>query len=78
MKATVRDKGSLTALRPLEVAGYLRATGWREERRLGDKGVLWLFRDAENREFEALLPLERSLRDFPARMAEVLLALEEV
>ena len=42
MRARVREPDALNALKPLEVASYLRVRGWRQEADLNDKGTVWL------------------------------------
>jgi len=76
MKATIYDSTSLRALGPLEVAAYLRSTGWRQVDRLGDRGVVWTFTASNGDGFEILLPLNRDLADFLPRMADALSVLE--
>jgi hypothetical protein len=76
MKATIYDSTSLRALGPLEVAAYLRSTGWRQVDRLGDRGVVWTFTASNGDGFEILLPLNRDLADFLPRMADVISVLE--
>ncbi len=76
MKPDIRDAASIQSLRPLEVAAYLRAKGWDPipatpgmsiwQRRLGDE------------EFELVVPLESSVRDYALRMGEVLRTLAAV
>lgn len=72
MKVDIRDISVLRALRPLEVAGYLRSTGWSLTEQIPERATVWQHPGAE--EFEVFLPLDRRLTDFAARMAEVLRA----
>lgn len=76
MKVTVQDTETLLAIQPREVAAYLRARGWQEVRRIGEKGAIWIRPDQGYASPEILLPLDRSLRDFAARMADLLWTLE--
>ncbi|AKI98868.1 hypothetical protein ATI61_106255 [Archangium gephyra] len=69
------DRELLTALRPLELATYLRSRGWQEVERLGERGSVWLAQRG-GEEFELLLPLDSSLGDYVLRMAEVVSTLE--
>jgi hypothetical protein len=78
MKVAVRDPAALCALKPLEMAAYLRAMGWRKEVDLDGKGSLWLKAAAEGEEFDVTLPLKRDLGDYALRMGEVLGTLAEV
>jgi hypothetical protein len=74
VKVTVRDAAVLRALRPLDVAAYLRSVGWKPVERIGDRGTAWAH--AGHGDIEILLPLRQDLGDFTARMADVLSALE--
>jgi hypothetical protein len=70
VKVEIRDPSVLRSLRPLEVISYLRSRGWEQTARLGDRGSVWSLLDAP--EVEILLPHDRGLADFAARMADVL------
>jgi hypothetical protein len=71
MKVVVSDAGALRALKPLEMAAYLRAKGWRQVADLAGKGSLWLLK-TDSREFDVTLPARRELGDYVLRIAEVL------
>jgi hypothetical protein len=75
VKVAVRDAAVLGALHPLDVAAYLRSTAWRPVDRIGDKGTVWTRAAPSGEELEILLPLRADLRDFTARMADVLTTL---
>jgi hypothetical protein len=78
MRVAVHDAAALRALKPLEVAAYLRAKGWQQEADIGDKGSLWLLRrEADGTEFDVTLPAKRELKDYVLRMAEVLRGLAD-
>jgi len=77
VKVAVRDSDAFQSLPPREVAAYLRGRGWNEVSRLGAKGSVWVLRTDDQDEYELLLPLDRSLRDFKVRMSEVLTTLEQ-
>ena len=72
MKVTVNDPDALGALKPLEVAAYLRAKGWRKDAELNGKGSLWLWHSEGGNEFDITLPARRDLGDYVLRIAEVL------
>lgn len=72
MKVEVRDAAALSALKPLEMAAYLRAKGWRKEADLDGKGSLWLLAVPDVEEFDVTLPLKRDLADYALRMGELL------
>ena len=55
MSAGPLGSDALRALKPLEVASYLRVHGWRQETDLNGKGSVWLL-PAENGREEATLP----------------------
>ncbi len=65
---------ALRSLQPLEVAGYLRANGWRREAELNGKGSLWLREHDE----DLTLPERRDLGDHVLRMEEVVHTLANV
>lgn len=69
------DTESLRALRPLELAAYLRSRGWREAERLGERASVWLA-ERGTEEVELLLPLDPTLGDYLPRMAEAVSTLE--
>ena len=73
MKADVRDSAALFALQPLEIAAYLRATGWKDTRYEPRRFSLWLKDDDE-----ILLPLTKELADFSLRMGDALRTLAVV
>jgi hypothetical protein len=75
VKVAVQDTATLRTLRPLEVAAYLRAKGWREEADLSGKASLWLLQHPEGGTFDVTLPLRRSLADYTLRMEELLTTL---
>jgi hypothetical protein len=76
MKVVVSDAGALRALKPLEMAAYLRAKGWRQEAEFEGKGSLWLLQ-TDGAEFDVTLPARRELGDYVLRMAEVLRTVAE-
>lgn len=78
MKVAVQDATTLRTLRPLEVAAYLRAKGWREEADLNGKASLWLLQQPEGSDFDVTLPLRRGLADYSLRMEELLTTLANV
>lgn len=79
MSASVLAPDALRALRPLEVASYLRVHGWRQEADLNGKGSVWLLpAEAGRDEADITLPLQRDLGDFALRMGDVLRTLRQV
>jgi hypothetical protein len=76
VKVEVRDSTVLRSLRPLEVAAYLRSRGWEARQLVGERASVW--GRAQDEDVELLLPADRDLADFAARMADVLRALAAV
>jgi hypothetical protein len=76
MRAGLLGSDALRALKPLEVASYLRVHGWRQET---DLNGVWLLSAEEGREeADITLPLQRDLGDFALRMGDVLRTLRQV
>jgi hypothetical protein len=67
----IRDVGAVKALRPLEVAAYLRSRGWASREAGAGRATVWTL-TADGEEYEALLPLDPSVGDFALRMGDVL------
>jgi len=78
MKATIRDVATLRALKPLEIATYLRSQGWRQEADLNGKASLWLLNPAEGGDFDVTVPSRREMGDYALRVGEVLETLAHV
>lgn len=78
MKVAVQDSATLRSLKPLELAAYLRANGWRREADLHGKGSLWQIHGSDGSEFDVTLPAKRDFADYALRMSEVLRTLAEV
>lgn len=72
MKAMIRDAATVEALRPLEVASYLRAAGWDKVDQKEGQYQVWL-----RGKTEALLPLRLDVRDYALRMGDILRVLAE-
>jgi hypothetical protein len=71
MRAILADSDTLMAIRPLDIAAYLRFHGWRPaDGESSGRAVRWLLQAEE--EYELLLPLDRAFRDFPLRLSEAL------
>jgi hypothetical protein len=77
--ASMNGHHALQALKPLEVASYLRVQGWRQEADLNGKGSLWLLGPGNGQdEADVTLPLRRDLGDFELRMSEVVRTLGRI
>lgn len=71
MRAHIEDHEALAALRPLDVAAYLRSHGWQpSDFDTSGRAIRWVL-EAED-QFEILLPLDRDFRDFTLRISETL------
>lgn len=70
------DRDELADLPPEDVAAYLAAHGWQRDASQGPSEIWSL--TAAGAEFDVHLPNNAELRDYPARVAEVLAALAEV
>jgi hypothetical protein len=77
MKVTIRDPQTLAAVRPLDLAAYLRTRGWQERERSAGRSAIWTLTQSGD-EFEILLPLDNTYRDYPQRIADLLKTLEQV
>jgi hypothetical protein len=75
MKATIRDLGILSQIRPLELAAYLRVNGWQVSEET-NKATYWTQRTTTGESFEVLLPRRREVADFAQRISEALQTLE--
>lgn len=76
VKVRVEDDQALGALRPLDVAAYLRSRGWTEVPSGDDPLVAWE-KSVDGDTFEVLVPLQQQWRDYPRRMKSVLDTLSE-
>lgn len=70
IQAEVTDRAALVARSPLELTMYLRAQGWTRQSRSGTSAQ-WV-KVVDGAEFEVLQPLESTLRDYPARVRDIL------
>jgi hypothetical protein len=76
IEVQVTDPAALAARSPSDLAMYLRAQNW-VTRQQSETGVQWV-KVVEGDEYEALQPLESSLRDYGARVRDVLRVLAVV
>jgi len=70
MIVEIRDIAAVKTLRPLEVATYLRSSGW-TQRSPSKEASTWT-RTVGDMEYEAVVPLHQDFRDYGLRMAELL------
>lgn len=69
MNATIRDANAIRAINPLALSVYLRHGGWNENEQDARRAI-WTLRD-----FEAVVPLDSTFRDYALRISEVLATL---
>jgi len=70
------DPEVVAALRPMDVAAYLRSRRW-EKVEDWPRGTMWVYR-REDREWTALLPNDQSLADYRVRVGQTLATVAEV
>jgi hypothetical protein len=70
VKVSIHDREVFQNLNPVEIASYLRSTGWREVVSKPNHSSIWR-KDFEGEDFKMLLPLNRAIGDFTLRMADV-------
>ncbi len=79
MKVTIRDSKLLKAIVPDVLASYLKSNGWEEKGAIYDNaGTIWCLRKYSEENVEILLPLRQNLRDYAARIGDVIKILEDV
>jgi len=76
MKVSIRDESTLGTIVPVDTAAYLRTHGWRGGGPQKTCSTLSGSTAFGGEDFEILLPLDRSFRDYPLRTAELLSTLE--
>jgi hypothetical protein len=73
MKVAIRDSDALRAVRPLDLAGYLRAKGWTKASEIDGRAALWTLHDEE-----ILAPFASEVADYHRRVAEAIAVLAQV
>lgn len=76
MTSTLLLADAVRGFRPLDAAAYLRTRGWTEVHSDPGKLSVWNWRGHEGGEHETVLPLATHFRDYRARVAEFLEALQ--
>jgi hypothetical protein len=74
MKIDIRDAEAVRAIQPVDAALYLRANGWNIAQQPSNQSAVWE-KQVRGESFEALLPMNASLRDYALRMGELLTVL---
>jgi hypothetical protein len=64
---------NLKSLNVVKIADYLASKGWEVEERIADRATVW-----SRNNYEIILPLRKELRDYLARLFNLLEVLEEV
>ena len=77
MKAVVVDDDALASLRPIDMASYLRANGWRLLDVDGNSPVSAWSKEGARGYFETEVPKHQHWRDYPKRVYELLAVLAE-
>lgn len=76
MNVTIQDTATLRAIRPADVAAYLRSRAWKQTEVIRDEAIVWSKPDRKNSEYEILLLLDTTMSEYARRMAEVMETLE--
>lgn len=76
MRVTVRDTEALRALNPIDILSYLDAQGW-QRLSVSNKRVVCLLDKPNSGDFEVVVPLDNTFRDYMIRVAELLHTLEQ-
>jgi len=74
MKVDIRDADAMRAIQPVDAALYLRATGWTAPEVQAGRSATWQ-KQVSGEPFEALLPMDATLKDYSLRMGELLAVL---
>jgi hypothetical protein len=77
MKVQIQDESALRAVRPLDVAAYLRSKEWREVN-VSDPLTLWEKLGEDGQPSEVEIPQHPTWRDYSTRVAELLESLAQV
>lgn len=77
MIVSIKDRETLSAIRPTLAVAYLRAKGWSRAAYEPGRYSIWL-KPSSGGSQELLLPLDPKLGDFPERMAELLEILQRI
>lgn len=77
MRVTIKESSILSGVNPFDVVSYLRSRGWQTDQRrsFGNRVLLTLPVEGQG-DFEVVIPIIASVRDYPARIGEVLQTLE--
>lgn len=80
MTNAIRDIETLKSIQPKQIIAYLKRTGWQKETSIPDKAEIWVLKKENSDQdcADILLPLNTSFQDYPLRMSEILVTLEEI
>ncbi|HEY9633822.1 MAG TPA: hypothetical protein V6D14_10475 [Coleofasciculaceae cyanobacterium] len=76
MNVTIKDIDLLKSIQPQQVAKYLQAKGWQQQRQIADKAIIWLRDNEVQQPIHIVLPLNPEVSDFPVSMNLMLETLE--
>jgi hypothetical protein len=77
LKVEIRDDLALEAVSPEAVEGYLQNTGWQRKPQVNNLYSSWT-NSLGSEEIDVLVPSQRSVLDYRARMADILRDLEQI
>lgn len=73
---TIFSKNQLGKVNPADLISYLKAKGWTQKKSIFSSSLIWTQKNAQNAEFEILVPLETNFVDYALRISETLDVLE--
>jgi hypothetical protein len=77
MNVTIKDIDLLKAIQPQQVAKYLQAKGWQQQRQIADKATIWFRENQVQQLIHIVLPLNPDVSDFPVSMNLIVETLEK-
>jgi hypothetical protein len=77
MRVEIHDPNSLSRLSLIDVRSYLTTRGWRNSGRYGSVANIFVNVGANNQKYEILLPVRPELKDYAARMSDIVTVLAE-
>lgn len=71
MKTSELDIDIYNNVKPDKVLDYLRLSGWHKHSNFSDRAAIWVYNNANGKQFQALLPLTTDIPDYASRMDDV-------
>lgn len=71
MKTSELDIDIYNNVKPDKVLEYLRLSGWHKHSNFSDRAAIWVYNNANGKQFQALLPLTTDIPDYASRMDDV-------